>query len=239
MSKRFIPGSTLLAHGLRILFEDRDLIVVNKPAGLLTIGTATDKMRTAHFVLSDYVRKGSARSRKRVFVVHRLDRETSGVLVFAKSEEAKQRLQAQWPETDKKYLAVVHGTCVKQAETLRSYLAENRAHVVYVTRDTTEGKLAVTAYRVLKQAAHVALLEVTLLTGRKHQIRVQLASIGYPVVGDKKYGQQRDPTRELALHARSLSFPHPFRNERLTFLAEVPRHFAKLVGKLPEEGGAV
>lgn len=235
MGKRFVPGRTLLAHRLRILFEDRDLIVVDKPAGLLTIGTEVDKDRTVHRVLSDYVRKGSARSRNRVFVVHRLDRETSGLLVFAKSEEAKHRLQAQWSETDKKYLAVVHGASVPPAGMLEDYLAESRAHRVYVTRDPQEGKLAQTAYRVLKQAAHVALLEVTLLTGRKHQIRVQLAERGYPVVGDPKYGQQRDPNRRLALHARWLSFPHPFRNERLTFTAVVPGYFRQLVGRLPKE----
>src|SRR5271157_733808 len=119
MGKRSHPG--LLPHGLVILYEDRDILVVDKPAGLLTIGTDRDKFRTAYFILTDYVRKGSARCRNRVFIVHRLDRETSGVLVFAKNEEAKLRLQGAWDETEKKYLAVVHGQCRKSAETITTY----------------------------------------------------------------------------------------------------------------------
>ena len=145
MGKRSRPG--ILPHGLVILHEDRDILVVDKPAGLLTIGTESDKSRTAYFILTDYVRKGSARSRNRVFIVHRLDRETSGVLVFAKSEEAKLRLQGEWGETEKKYLAVVHGRCRKSAETITTYLAENKAHVVYSTPDPAKGKLSHTAYQ--------------------------------------------------------------------------------------------
>ena len=122
---------SLLPQGLVILHEDREILVVDKPAGLLTIGTDRDKSHTAYFILTDYVRKGCDRSRNRVFIVHRLDRETSGVLVFAKSEEAKLRLQGEWGETEKKYLAVVHGQCRKNAETITTYLAENQAHVMY------------------------------------------------------------------------------------------------------------
>ena len=133
MRKQSIAVNRLLARGLVILYEDRDILVVDKPPGLLTVGTDTDKSRTAYFILTDYVRKGCARSRNRVFIVHRLDRETSGVLVFAKSEEAKLRLQGQWPETEKKYLAVVHGKCKRRSETITTYLAENKAHVVYST----------------------------------------------------------------------------------------------------------
>ena len=125
MRKLSRPGR--LPHGIAILYEDRDIIVIDKPAGLLTIGTERDKSRTVQFILTDYVRKGCARSRQRVFVVHRLDRETSGVLVFAKSEEAKFRLQGDWGETGKKYLAVVHGRCRKSEETITTYLAENKA----------------------------------------------------------------------------------------------------------------
>ena len=137
IAKRLHPGFP--AHGLALLYEDRDILVVDKPAGLLTIGTDRDKSHTAYYILTDYVRKGSARSRNRVFIVHRLDRETSGVLVFAKSEEAKFRLQGAWGEIEKKYLAVVHGRCQKSAETITTYLAENQAHVVYSTPDGTRG----------------------------------------------------------------------------------------------------
>ena len=218
--------------GVALLYEDADILVVDKPPGLLTIGTDKDKSHTAYFILTDYVRKGCARSRNRVFIVHRLDRETSGVLVFAKSEEAKLRLQGQWQETEKKYLAVVHGRCQKSAETITTYLAENSAHMVYSTSDATKGKLAHTAYKVLKQTKSFALLEVNLLTGRKNQIRVHLAGIGHPIVGDRKYGSTNDSFGDLALHAREITFTHPFSGQRLTFAAKVPVYFHKLIGEI-------
>jgi RluA family pseudouridine synthase len=218
-----------LARGLVLLYEDRDIIVVDKPAGLLTVGTDSDKSHTAYFVLTNYVRKGSPRSRNRVFIVHRLDRDTSGVLVFAKNEEAKLRLQADWPQTEKKYLAIVHGKCQKSSDTITTYLAENKAHVVYSTNDPSEGKLSHTEYKVLRQAKDFALLEVALLTGRKNQIRVHLAGIGHPIVGDKKYGRAHDPFGHLALHAREISFGHPVTGERLHFSAKVPGYFNTLL----------
>ena len=238
MRKRSTPNNRRVARGLTILYEDEDIIVVDKPAGLLTVGTESDKSRTAYFALTDYVRKGAARSRNRIFIVHRLDRETSGVLVFAKSEEAKFRLQEQWPETDKKYLAVVHGKCRKQSETITTYLAENKAHVVYSTSDPTQGKLSHTAYRVLRQTKDFALLEVDLLTGRKNQIRVHLAGIGHPIVGDRKYGRGDDAHTSLALHARTISFKHPFSGKQLVVSAKVPGHFGKLVGAIHIDDGA-
>jgi tRNA pseudouridine32 synthase/23S rRNA pseudouridine746 synthase/23S rRNA pseudouridine1911/1915/1917 synthase len=230
MGKRSRPG--FLPHGLVILYEDRDILVVDKPAGLLTIGTESDKSRTAYFILTDYVRKGSARSRNRVFIVHRLDRDTSGVLVFAKNEEAKLQLQGQWGETEKKYLAVVHGRCQKSEETITTYLAENKAQVMYSTPDPSKGKLSRTAYKVLKRTKAFSLLEVNLLTGRKNQIRVHLAGIGHPIVGDRKYGRAKESYAGLALHARSISFRHPFSGQRLTFVAKVPAHFHKLIGPI-------
>jgi RluA family pseudouridine synthase len=232
-------GNKRLARGLVILYEDRDILVVDKPAGLLTVGTNDDKSRTAYYVLTDYVRKGNARSRERIFIVHRLDRDTSGVLVFAKSAEAQFRLQKQWPQTDKKYLAVVHGKCKKPSDTITTYLAENKAHFVYSTSDPTQGKLSHTAYRVLRQTQDFALLEVDLLTGRKNQIRVHLAGIGHPVVGDRKYGRGDDACASLALHARTISFKHPFTGKPLVFSARVPGHFGKLVGTIHDDGKAV
>jgi len=229
-------GSSLntgrLPRGLVILHEDRDILVVDKPAGLLTMGTDTDKARTAYFILTDYIRKGYAKSRKRIFIVHRLDRETSGILVFAKSIEAKLCLQDQWKETEKKYLAVVHGQCDRKSETITTYLAENKAQFVYSTSDTTKGKLSHTAYKVLKQTKDFALLEVDLLTGRKNQIRVHLAGIGHPVVGDQKYGKGNKAHTRLALHARSISFKHPFSGKQLVFETKVPLHFNQLVGSV-------
>ncbi len=220
-----------LPRGLEILYEDKDILVVNKPAGLLTVGTQTNKSRTACYILTDYIRKGALKSRKRVFTVHRLDQWTSGVLVFAKSEEVKLCLQAQWPEIQKKYLAVVHGTPAKKQDTITSYLAENKAYVVYSTTDTTKGKLARTAYKVLRQTKRFSLLEIDLLTGRKNQIRVHLADRGHPVVGDRKYGKAGDAYRRLALHSKSLSFKHPTNGKPMTFETRVPAYFNDLIDR--------
>jgi tRNA pseudouridine32 synthase/23S rRNA pseudouridine746 synthase/23S rRNA pseudouridine1911/1915/1917 synthase len=217
-----------------IVYEDRDILVVDKPPGLLTIGTDKEKSRTAYFILTDYVRKGQAKSRNRVFVVHRLDRDTSGIVVFAKTPEAKRFLQSRWDETTKKYLAVVHGTCKKTSETISTYLAENKARAVYSTSDTARGRLARTAYKVLKQTEEFALLEVDLLTGRKHQARVHLAGIGHPVVGDDRYGRGKGAYKRLALHATSISFIHPFSGKQVTFETTVPPYFSRLVGSFQQ-----
>ncbi len=218
-----------LPRGLEILYEDRDILVVDKPAGLLTVGTPTNKLKTVHYILTDYVRKGCLKSRNRVFVVHRLDQWTSGVLIFAKSEEVKLRLQAQWKDATKMYLAVVHGRPTPKRDTITSYLAQNKAYVVYSTTDATKGKLAHTAYHVLKETGHLSLLEVHLLTGRKNQIRVHLADRGHPIVGDRKYGRPGDVRKRLALHAKSISFPHPTTGRRMTFETRVPAYFNELM----------
>lgn len=235
MPKPSGPGHRLLPKGIVIIYEDRDILVVDKPPGLLTMGTDKEKSRTAYFILTDYVRKGQAKSRKRVFIVHRLDRDTSGVIVFAKTPEAKHFLQSHWDETKKKYLAVVHGICEKSAETISTYLAENKARTVYSTSDAGKGRLAHTAYKVLKQTEEFALLEVDLLTGRKHQARVHLADLGHPVVGDDRYGKGKGGHKRLALHAKSISFTHPFSGRQVTFETTVPRYFTRLVGSLQQE----
>ena len=221
-----------LPHGLEILYEDSDLLVVNKPAGLLTVKTAAEKIRTVHYILTDYVRKGNPKSRNRVFTVHRLDQWTSGVLIFAKSEEVKDSLQARWKETKKTYLAAVHGQLTAKEGVIASYLAENARHVVYSTPDATKGKAARTAYKVLKEKGPFSLLEIHLLTGRKNQIRVHMADQGHPVVGDRKYGDNKDGFSRLALHSRSICFPHPVRDELITVEAKVPSCFRKLVGAI-------
>ena len=225
---RFRP----LSHGLEILYEDRDLLVVNKPAGLLTVKTETEKTRTVHYILTDYVRKGNPKSRNQVFTVHRLDQWTSGVLVFAKSEEIKDSLQARWKETKKTYITVVHGLLTAKEGVIASYLAENARHVVYSTPDATKGKAARTAYKVVKEKGPFSLLEIDLLTGRKNQIRVHLADEGHPVVGDRKYGDNKDGFSRLALHARSICFPHPTRDDLMTVEAKAPSCFRKLVGTI-------
>ncbi len=227
----------VLPRSLAIIHEDKDILVVDKPAGLLTVATEREKERTAHSVLTEYIRTGCGRSRKRLFVVHRLDRDTSGLLIFARSEEAMLRLKAAWKETQKKYLAVVHGRSEKSQGTITSYLAEDENYRVHSTSDRTRGKLARTAYRVLRETKRYSLLEVTLLTGRKNQIRVHLAGIGCPIVGDTKYGKADDEQPRMALHARSLTFRHPFSGIQLAFTSRVPDFFERLVGRIEDEAG--
>jgi tRNA pseudouridine32 synthase/23S rRNA pseudouridine746 synthase/23S rRNA pseudouridine1911/1915/1917 synthase len=220
---------------LTIIHEDRDILVVNKPSGLLTMGTDSEKERTAYFAATDYVRKGAAKSKLRIFIVHRLDRDTSGVLVFAKTEEAKRFLQENWEGTQKEYLAIVHGHCAEKNGTVNTYLIESSALKVYSTQDRVKGKAASTSYRVLKEVEGFSLLAVTPHTGRKNQIRVHLADLGHPIIGDKKYGTGKDGHKKLALHAANLSFTHPFRKEPCTFSAPPPGWFQRLIGKIGAE----
>lgn len=229
MSRKKCSTYRRLPRGLEILYEDEDILVVDKPAGLLTVGTPTNKLKTAQYILTDYLRKGCSKSRNRLFTVHRLDQWTSGVLIFAKSEEVKQGLQTQWKDVAKKYLAVVHGRPDRKQDTITSYLAENKAFVVYSTTDATKGKLAHTAYKVLKETRHFSLLEVSLLTGRKNQIRVHLADRGHPIAGDRKYGRPGDVRKRLALHAKSISFKHPVSGRPMTFETRVPAYFSELM----------
>lgn len=234
MRRRSSSGVRSLSHGLVVLYEDKDLLVVDKPAGLLAVATEREKDRTAHSLLTDYIRTGCGRSRKRLFIVHRLDRDTSGALIYAKSEEAMLRLKDRWKENEKKYLAIVHGAPEKSSGTISTYLAEDRDYNVYSTTDTEKGRLSHTEYKVLKTVKGLSLLEIYLLTGRKNQIRVHLAGIGHPIVGDTKYGKE-DGHARMALHARSISFKHPFSNKQLFFEAEVPRFFTALMGRIDQE----
>jgi tRNA pseudouridine32 synthase / 23S rRNA pseudouridine746 synthase len=222
--------------GVALLYEDGDILVVDKPCGLLTMGTDRDKSRTVHSILNDYVRKGNPKSRNRVYIVHRLDRDTSGILLFAKSEQAKMFLQSDWESTTKIYLTVVFGHLTQPEGTISSYLAENAALTVYSTPDPAKGKLSQTAYALVKELKGLSLLQVHLLTGRKHQIRVHFSEKGHPVVGDRKYGKGHASNANLALHARSISFTHPVSGTRLCFETQIPALFTKLVGsfKLPE-----
>ncbi|MBP7055408.1 MAG: RNA pseudouridine synthase [Candidatus Omnitrophica bacterium] len=185
---------------------------------------------TAYRIITDYVRKGYTRSRNRIFIVHRLDRDTSGLVLFAKNERAKIALQNGWDRTEKRYIAVVHGTFPQKSGVVTSYLAENKARVVYSTPDRSRGKLSTTKYRVLKESKGFSLLEIDLITGRKNQIRVHMSDQGHPVAGDKKYGFAQDGYRRLALHAYSISFIHPRTGERLSFKTGIPDYLAGLVG---------
>ena len=236
MGKHGGGTSRFLPKGMRILHDDRDLLVGDKPAGLLTIGTEREREKTAYFMLTDFVRKGNPKSPNRLFIVHRLDRETSGVLIFAKSEAAQATLQGRWDETEKHYLAIVHGKMQKPEDVISSHLAENSVHIVYSTADTEHGKLARTGYKVLRETKLWSVLDVTALTGRKHQIRVHLAEAGHPIAGDRKYGEGKEKVARLALHAWWVAFPHPYDGRPMRVEASVPAFFTNLAGPMAAPG---
>src|SRR3990170_8920771 len=191
-----------------------------------------EKEKTAHHVLTVYIRKGSLKSKKQLFVVHRLDRDTSGVLVFAKTNEAKENLKMQWKNVKKKYLAVVHGILAEKSGTITSYLAENEDYEVSSVKDPGKGELAITRYKVIKEAKKFSLLEIELLTGKKNQIRVHFSEKGHPLVGDDKYGKKGEPKSRLALHSHYITFRHPHSGKELTFEAEVPVFFKNYFDKI-------
>jgi 23S rRNA pseudouridine1911/1915/1917 synthase len=222
------PG-VILQSGLRILQEDADLIVIEKPAGLLSIASASESEKTAYAILTDHVRLGHHQNRKRVWIVHRLDRETSGLLVFAKNEPAKRVLQENWQTAEKKYLAVVEGRPPGTAGLLDCYLDESDPLKVRLVPSGRSARRALTHYRLVKKGAATSLVELTLETGRRHQIRVQLADAGCPIVGDKKYGAQTNPCRRLALHAGALRFSHPITGAEMRFTSALPGELSRLV----------
>lgn len=233
---RLVPGQTVTilpeivrkaALPFPILWEDEEILVVDKPAGLLSMASDKEKVRTAYHQVTEYVRAGNPKAR--VFIVHRLDRDTSGVLLFAKSEGIKRAFQDNWESIVRRrgYTAVVEGAPPRQADTIRTFLRENGIHKVYSV--STGGKEAITHYRTVKQGKNYALLEVDLSTGRKNQIRVHLSEIGCPVAGDRTYGAATDPLGRLCLHAHELAFTHPITGKETTYRAELPRGFRKLV----------
>lgn len=222
------PPKRYQPRGVPVLYEDHDIIVVDKACGILTISTDRPRDITAYTLLTDYVRKGDAKSKKRIFIVHRLDKDTSGVVVFAKTEAAKRFLQDEWSQFQKKYLAVVHGRLEEKEGVITSYLAENKAYNMYSVKNPSQGKLAKTAYKVLKESSQYSLLEIDLLTGRKNQIRVHFSERKNPVVGDKLYGRKGIRMKRLGLHAASLTLQHPFSKETMTFEARTPGFFNQL-----------
>ncbi|HEY8848295.1 MAG TPA: RluA family pseudouridine synthase [Thermoanaerobaculia bacterium] len=204
-----------------ILYEDDDLLVIDKAAGLLTIASPTETEETVVAILGA----------KRVQVVHRLDRDSSGVLVFAKDSDMRERLQALFAAHDieRVYVAIIHGRLTEPTGTFRSYLAEDRSLHVKSTANPRKGKEAITHYRMLAAGAQYSMLEITLETGRRNQIRVHLAEAGYPIVGDTMYGAGREnPIGRLALHARHLGFVHPGTGSKLTFEVPIPEAFLAL-----------
>jgi RluA family pseudouridine synthase len=210
--------------GIKILYEDRDIIVIDKSAGLLSVKANYEAEKTAHHLLTNYVRKGNPKAKNKLFVVHRLDRETSGVMIFAKHYEIREQFAEQWERVDKKYIAVVHGHLAEKSGIFESFLAEGDDYKMQSVKHPKDGDFARTKYTVIGESKNYSLLEIQLLTGKKNQIRAHLSENGNPIVGDKKYN--KDAKGRLALHALSIRFRHPFNNQEMTFKAEIPDLFS-------------
>jgi len=216
-----VRGRVPFPRGLGLVHEDEAIVVVDKPAGLLTMASERERERTAYRLLWDYL--AAQRPRARPFIVHRLDRETSGLLVFAKSPEAKRRLQAQFEAraVERIYVALVKGHMRRESGTLESRLVEDRSLRVHTTR-APGGTRAITSYRVLSRGQDTTRVELSLGTGRRRQIRVQLAAIGHPIVGDRALGGPGGQFRRLCLHATRLGFVHPVSGTALRFDSAAP-----------------
>ena len=211
-----------------ILFEDNHIIVVNKPSGLLTIATDKEKEKTLYHIVREYLINKDRYAK--VFIVHRLDKDTSGIVVLAKDEKTKNKLQENWNEfvTLREYVAVVHGTLKKKEGRIVQRLKETKTNLVYVTKDN-DGKEAITNYKVLKENDNYSMLSIEIETGRKNQIRVALASQKNPIVGDKKYGEARDKEERLYLHANRLKIYYPELKKDILFETSTPNEFKKIM----------
>lgn len=203
---------------LNIIYEDKEILVVNKPSKLLTVGTDKERERTLYHEVREYLHKKN----QKVFVVHRLDKDTSGIVLFAKNPKLKELLQRDWLRYTREYRAVVEGRLPKTKDTLRFYLQEDKTHRVYVS---DKGLSSVTEYEVLSANSTQSLLKVRIKTGRKNQIRASLAYIGNPIVGDKKYEAKINSLSRLGLHANKLVIKHPITNKEMTFISKAPKVF--------------
>jgi len=215
-------------EGVKIIFEDDDIIVIDKKSGLLSIGSAKEKRQTAYRIVTNHIQQLNPVAR--LFVVHRLDREASGLMVFTKNKQAQVDLKDSWESTFKKnlYLAVTEGTIEEDTLTISSYLNESKALIVYSGNNPKVGKKAITHYDVVKKNEFYTLLEATQETERKNQLRVHLKSIGHPVLGDKKYEAKQNPINRTAVHLRKINFIHPATNEKMEFETKVPEDFLRI-----------
>ncbi|MGE5455858.1 MAG: RluA family pseudouridine synthase [Ignavibacteriales bacterium] len=214
---------------ISIIYEDNDLVVVDKPDGLLSIATDKESTNTAYHLVREHIRIRNPKGH--IFVVHRLDRDTSGILVFAKNEKIKNMLQDNWNDivTIRGYVAIVEGQFDKANGTIKSWLKENKAKMVYSSNRPHDGDLAITHYQVLRTNDKYSLVDIRLDTGRKNQIRVHMKDLGHSVIGDKKYGSKSDPLKRLGLHANVLEFKHPISKKVMHFEVPIPDSFNKLV----------
>jgi RluA family pseudouridine synthase len=209
------------------VFLDDAIVVIDKPAGLLSMGSEREKEKTAHRILNDHLKEATKSCEQQAFIVHRLDRETSGLMLFARNRSIQAGLQQNWKAVTKRYLAVVEGLLREPQGTLRDRLIESKS--LRVHRVEQGGEIAITHYRVAEECRERSLVELTLETGRKHQIRVQLAGLGSPVVGDRKYGARTDLARRLALHSCELRFQHPVTGASMEFRSALPAQLRQLL----------
>lgn len=226
------PFITLRHPRLKLLYEDDDVIVVDKGYGLLSVGIpnpAKKKIENAYDILREYLKKKDPRNK--LFVVHRLDRDTTGVMMFAKTEEAQENLRHNWNNyvLERLYVALLEGIVKDDEGIMKSRLTENSQYKVYSTDRDDEGKLAVTRYKVRGRGKGLSLVEFTLDTGRKNQIRVHASEMGHPISGDRKYGAKQNRLGRLSLHAKTLRFAHPITKKDMYFESPVPVGFYKAI----------
>jgi len=219
-------------QGVQILFEDDNIIVANKDAGILSVSTGGRNEDTAYNKLKDHIKANNPANK--IFIVHRLDRNTSGIMMFAKTAEAQQLLQSDWKKyiLSRKYTVLVEGKVENDKGTITSWLKENAAFVVYSSKTDNGGKKAITNYEVIKKTNNFTLLEASLETGRKNQIRVHMQDIKHPIVGDKKYSASGNPIKRLGLHARVLEFIHPITGKEYKFETKIPASFEKVFKRM-------
>ncbi|MCX4248780.1 MAG: RNA pseudouridine synthase [Bacilli bacterium] len=209
---------------LDIIYEDRTMIAVNKPAHLLTIATQDEKFNTLYHKVYEYEKKKNKNNK--IFIVHRLDKDTSGIVLFAKSQKLKESLQANWNTLAKKreYIAIVEGKLENDKGRIKEYLTETKSLLTIKTSEA-KGKLAITDYEVLRKEKNFSVLKINIKTGRKNQIRVAMQGINHPIIGDKKYGSKKNPLRRICLHASRLVITNPLTNQDMEFNAKYPQEF--------------
>ena len=224
--RKRVRNDALARYALKIIHLDDAVVVVDKPTGLLSMGSEREKERTAHRLLNEYLKTLTRSRLQQAFIVHRLDRETSGLMVFARNQFTQSILQQNWKSVTKRYLAVIEGAPANGQGTLKDHLVESNSFMVH--RVDKGGELAITHYRVLHRHGDKSLIELTLETGRKNQVRVQLAALGHPIIGDRKYGASTDPARRLALHSCELKFRHPISGASMEFHSGLPAQLKHL-----------
>ncbi len=219
----------IVARNMRIVFEDEHIIVIDKNAGLLSMASDNEKYLTAYNILSNYVKQ--QKPSNRIFIVHSLDRDTSGLMMFARSEKVQSLLQRDWKHnvTARTYVALVEGEVTEPEGVVKSYIYESKALVMHSTRNPEKGDLAITRFRKLKSNKDYTLLEIMLETGKKNQIRLHMQELGHSIAGDKKYGATTSPIGRLGLHASVLAFIHPVTGKEMRFESKVPAKFRRMV----------